>query len=260
VTECQGCGAWNERHRTLCVLCGTPLAEADEWDAADELPPLPPLPDGGLSITMPAWLRAAPADPEPDASPAIVLPVPDREEGASVTGSLAEPAGDEAELVLVADAGDLGLADDIPADQPLGPQADPRTFLRDDDFPRWIRELPELPPRPLVTLSVDARPEPEPDLPIALSGDPASSSPSHPEPSVEAQEAPQHDPEMLVGVAEPSHAPTASRPMTAAPPELPPPPRRREPWELPLLVVLVVGVIAAVIWTLWVNGLIGSTM
>ena len=34
MTECQGCGAWNERRRTLCVLCGTPLAETDEWDAA----------------------------------------------------------------------------------------------------------------------------------------------------------------------------------------------------------------------------------
>ena len=49
MTECQGCGAWNDTSRTLCVLCGTPLAEIDEWDAAAELPPLPPLPDGGLS-------------------------------------------------------------------------------------------------------------------------------------------------------------------------------------------------------------------
>ena len=40
VTECQGCGAWNDTSRTLCVVCGTPLAEIDEWDAAAELPPL----------------------------------------------------------------------------------------------------------------------------------------------------------------------------------------------------------------------------
>jgi preprotein translocase subunit SecE len=33
--------------------------------------------------------------------------------------------------------------------------------------------------------------------------------------------------------------------------------RRREAWETPLLVILVVGVIAAVIWALLVNGLIG---
>ena len=29
VTECQGCGAWNDTSRTLCVLCGTPLAEIE---------------------------------------------------------------------------------------------------------------------------------------------------------------------------------------------------------------------------------------
>ena len=40
MTECQGCGAWNDASRTLCVLCGTPLAETDEWDAAAELGPL----------------------------------------------------------------------------------------------------------------------------------------------------------------------------------------------------------------------------
>ena len=61
MTECQGCGAWNESHRTLCVLCGTPLAETDEWDASAELPPLPPLPDGGLAASMPPWLRDVPA-------------------------------------------------------------------------------------------------------------------------------------------------------------------------------------------------------
>ena len=60
MTECQGCGAWNNTSRTLCVLCGTPLAETDEWDAAAELPPLPPLPDGGLRASMPTWLREAP--------------------------------------------------------------------------------------------------------------------------------------------------------------------------------------------------------
>ena len=61
MTECQGCGAWNDTSRTLCVLCGTPLAENDEWDAAAELPPLPPLPDGGLHASMPPWLREPPA-------------------------------------------------------------------------------------------------------------------------------------------------------------------------------------------------------
>ncbi len=54
MTECQGCGAWNDTSRTFCVLCGTPLAEIDEWDATAELPPLPPLPDGGLRASMPS--------------------------------------------------------------------------------------------------------------------------------------------------------------------------------------------------------------
>ena len=62
MTECQGCGAWNDTSRTLCVLCGTPLAEIDEWDAAAELPPLPPLPDGG-SARVHALLAAGAAGP-----------------------------------------------------------------------------------------------------------------------------------------------------------------------------------------------------
>src|SRR5262245_19101514 len=100
MTECQGCGAWNDTSRMLCVLCGTPLAETDEWDAAAELPPLPPLPDGGLAATMPTWLREPPSLSAPE------LPL--------------EPT---------------------PAPGSLGPRADPRTFLSDDDFPRWLRDL-----------------------------------------------------------------------------------------------------------------------
>src|SRR5205085_2220154 len=101
VTECQGCGAWNDTSRTLCVLCGTPLAETDEWDAAAELPPLPPLPDGGLAASMPTWLR----DP-PSPTPAAELPLESGQPPAS-----------------------------------LGPRADPRTFLSDEDFPQWLRDL-----------------------------------------------------------------------------------------------------------------------
>jgi hypothetical protein len=51
-------------------------------------------------------------------------------------------------------------------------------------------------------------------------------------------------------------APTPSVELTDAPRD--PAPRRREAWEAPLLVVLVVGVVIAVIWALLVNGLIGS--
>ena len=110
VTECQGCGAWNDTSRTLCVLCGTPLAEIDEWDAAAELPPLPPLPDGGLHASMPSWLREPPAP--------IIAEAP----------SLA-PVDPEVAAEQVADLASLG------------PRADPRTFLSDDDFPQWLRDL-----------------------------------------------------------------------------------------------------------------------
>jgi hypothetical protein len=106
VTECQGCGAWNDASRTLCVLCGTPLAATDEWDTAAEPPPLPPLPDGGLSASMPSWMREPPA----------------REVESEVRVETVEQA---ARLAL----------------PPLGPHADPRTFLSDDDFPRWLRDL-----------------------------------------------------------------------------------------------------------------------
>ena len=110
MTECQGCGAWNDTSRTFCVLCGTPLAEIDEWDAAAELPPLPPLPDGGLSASMPAWLREPPAPIIAEAPP--LAPV--------------DPAVDPEQVADLA---------------PLGPRADPRTFLSDDDFPQWLRDL-----------------------------------------------------------------------------------------------------------------------
>src|SRR5262249_27058200 len=102
VTECQGCGAWNDTSRTLCVLCGTPLAETDEWDAAAELPPLPPLPDGGLAVSMPSWWR----------EPLLLAPAP------AVTFV---PGPELASVAAV----------------------DPRTFLSDDDFPRWLRDLAE---------------------------------------------------------------------------------------------------------------------
>ena len=69
MTECQGCGAWNERRRVLCVLCGASLAEVDEWDADAEPLPLPPLPDGGLRASMPAWLRDQPEVGAPETAP-----------------------------------------------------------------------------------------------------------------------------------------------------------------------------------------------
>lgn len=243
MTECQGCGAWNERHRTLCVLCGTPLAETDEWDAAAELPPLPPLPDGGLSVSMPAWLRALPDDTAPGAPLTTVFLATEEERAAAVPVTVISSAGEAGTLGMAASP-ESAPGDAAPADQPLGPRADPRTFLRDDDFPRWIRELPTLPPRPVLPATLIA--------PRAAAPAPVAASPEIPaaqiDPTPGAQTSAQQDLHAEVEAApSPGLAPVPTD-FTA---------RRREPWETPLLVVLVVGVVAAVIWALLVNGLIG---
>ncbi len=209
MTECQGCGAWNDTSRTLCVLCGTPLAEIDEWDAAAELPPLPPLPDGGLQASMPSWLREPPA-PIIANAPAPASANPD------VT---AEQIADLASL---------------------GPRADPRTFLSDDDFPQWLRDLAVRQEgavrRPTESVSVGARagmvppavnlPAPEPDS--------APGSESRPE-----SDAGSDEPAPAAAVAA---SPSEER-------------RGRHIWETLLLVILFIGVIAAAVWALVANGL-----
>jgi hypothetical protein len=221
VTECQGCGAWNDTSRALCVLCGTPLAATDEWDAAADLPPLPPLPDGGLAASMPAWLREPPAT-------ASVRQVPSQ------------------------------LPSSPPTLAPLGPRADPRTFLDDDDFPRWLRDLA-------------ARQQPSPAAPADL--DAPDTLPAAPE---------RHEAFAWAswpGAASPHDAlPTTPEPPAAAvlAPVLPPaddrPPativaaralaerRERGAWETLLLVVLFLGVVVAAIWALVSNGVFSPTL
>ncbi len=254
MTECQGCGAWNERHRSLCVLCGTPLAETDEWDAAAEPPPLPPLPDGGLSATMPAWLRALPDNPGPNDSPLPVFLTTTEEAHPASILTTEVPLVENAEAGVGADQQEPVLVSPAPVEQSLGPQADPRTFLRDDDFPRWIRELPALPPRPVppVTVMIPSVAEP------AVLVEPANLPPPlvpRPYPPQKAG-ALQQDRQATLEAMEPPPAPTPPAALPAAPSESAA--RRREAWETPLLVILVVGVIAAVIWALLVNGLIGN--
>jgi hypothetical protein len=211
VTECQGCGAWNDTSRTLCVLCGTPLAEIDEWDAAAELPPLPPLPDGGLRASMPSWLREPPAPIFTDA-PSLASTDPE---------------------VAVEQVADLAS---------LGPRADPRTFLSDDDFPQWLRDLAVRQKgaarRPTESVSVGARagmvpsavnqPAPEPDS--------APGSELRPE-----SEAGSDEPAPAVAVAA---SPSEER-------------RGRHVWETLLLVILFIGVVAAAVWALVANGVFG---
>ena len=256
MTECQGCGAWNERHRTLCVLCGTPLAETDEWDAASEPPPLPPLPDGGLSATMPAWLRDAPGDPEPQASASLVILASEEEIIAALPAAAGSPV-EEVDAAAVTTAPKTPPEDAAAADQPLGPQADPRTFLRDDDFPRWIRELPALPPRPRPPVIVNAHPVADAATVAAPPADAPLAHVSLPDPVPVVQEPALLNPQAVVEAAEPDPALAAAAVPAAEPGATE---RQREAWETPLLVVLVVGVIIAVIWALLANGLIGSML
>jgi hypothetical protein len=237
VTECQGCGAWNNTSRTLCVLCGTPLAETDEWDAAAELPPLPPLPDGGLHSSMPTWLREP-----PDRSPA---------ESLLFTSVVTSPR--------------------IENPAPLGPRADPRTFLTDDDFPRWLRDLAarrdeavpgstepaHAPPAATVAIPRDA--------PSAWQGWPGSAAPAMAPVNTDA----------IPIIAPPVVAERLADPMPipelASPPEPEPGPdgrlpaavvaaralqegRDRAAWETLLLVFLFIGIIVAALWALVSNG------
>lgn len=207
MTECQGCGAWNDASRTVCVLCGTPLAETDEWDATADPPPLPPLPDGGLASAMPSWLREPPAAPArwPDgpAAPAVIPP-------SASTPQLA----------------------------PLGPRADPRTFLTDDDFPVWLRELAARQPAVPNPAPGGNGPSPSAERAGAIWPDwPESRSTHHldrPTPTAAAPDA------TVIQVV-----PPADRALPTAAER-----REHEPWEAALLVLLFLGIIAAAVWAL----------
>lgn len=233
VTECQGCGAWNDRSRTRCVLCGTLLGEIDEWDATDELPPLPPLPDGGLATTMPRWLRDLPAS-----APTVAAPP--------------QPAPELEPVPLPAPLRSLP-----PSAPPLGAQVDPRGFLSEDDFPRWLHllaaqraaRMPTVPPTALVS----AEPVPAPvSLPAALPHAEDVVWPSHVAPDLPPAAS---APPVEAGVIPPPSAHAASPEMVVVPP--PDQPRReRSSWETLLLIALFIGLVVAAVWALVVNGVI----
>jgi hypothetical protein len=222
VTECQGCGAWNERSRTVCVLCGTPLAETDEWDATAELPPLPPLPDGGLRTSMPAWLREPPSVAEGGGR---------RVEAGVVqaTRQAEEMSGRAVEERRAPGISPPFSASRLPSPV-LGPRADPRTFLSDDDFPRWLRDLAARETRPARRASPTAS---EAAQSAAWSEwPPAASAGDIPAPT--ALDGPPPATVVAARAAEER--------------------RGRAPWETVLLVILFVGVIAAALWALVSNG------
>jgi len=169
----------------------------------------------------------------------LVILASEEEIIAAIPAAAGSPV-EEVDAAAVTTAPKTPPEDAAPADQPLGPQADPRTFLRDDDFPRWIRELPTLPPRrvPPVSVVVSRAAELAPLVASSANLDP----PATQMPAVQIT-----SPQGL-------HTETKAAPPAVTDATV----RRREPWETPLLVVLVVGVVVAVIWALLVNGLIGS--
>jgi hypothetical protein len=243
VTECQGCGAWNDASRTLCVLCGTPLAETDEWDAAAELPPLPPLPDGGLRASMPTWLRDPPA----------AAPVP------------ATPPGNAPPIL----ASTTTTTNATATASSLGPRADPRTFLTDDDFPPWLRDLAarraEVERSPAEISGTPPRQEPAPRKPAPPSAwlgsaEPATSvaTPAEPEPTPPPPaDTPLPVAPEVAPVAHPTPAPSPEDVPPAVAPRTPEERRGRQPWETFLLVVLFIGVVVAALWALVANGILG---
>lgn len=231
MTECQGCGAWNDAERIVCVLCGTPLAETDEWDATADLPPLPPLPDGGLSASMPAWLREAPIV-EGSAPDGVVTPEAARE----------EPA----------------LAGQTNTRHALGSRADPRTFLTDDDFPDWLRALaaresaaaaPPLPARPAASRRAGAH-----QTAVWPARSDAATRVTAPAPAV----APARRTPLPGGAG--SRPPVSHDPPipTAIPAGHQNGRRARSAWETLLLVILVLAVVGAALWALAANGMIGT--
>jgi hypothetical protein len=234
VTECQGCGAWNNTSRALCVLCGTPLAGTDEWDAAAELPPLPPLPDGGLHSSMPSWLREPPELTAADSLPLRSVVVSPRIE---------DPAS-------------------------LGPRVDPRTFLTDDDFPRWLRDLAAR----RDARSADPSDTP-PEVAVSIAGGAPAAWPDRPGSTAASIASANIDTAALIAApVETEHfvAPTsATEPVS--PPEPEPAPGERLPaavvaarglqegrdraaWETLLLVFLFIGIIVAALWAFVANG------
>ena len=211
MTECQGCGAWNDTSRTLCVVCGTPLAEIDEWDAAAELPPLPPLPDGGLHASMPSWLREPPA---PIIAEAPTLAPVDHEVAAEQVAELA----------------------------PLGPCADPRTFLSDDDFPQWLRDL-------AVRREETVRRSTESTESASMGVHARTIPPAviQPAPAPDSALGTELRSEREAGSDEPPLAAAAAAPLSQER-------RGRDVWETLLLVLLFIGVVVAALWALFSNG------
>jgi hypothetical protein len=174
---------------------------------------------------MPSWLREPPT---PNIESAPVAPLsPD---------------------VAPQDAADL---------TPLGPRADPRTFLSDDDFPQWLREL-AVRREETARRSGDSNVEPAPREAVARRA-PSASAATHWEtaPPAATQFAPESDsasgPE-----SEPEHEAAPADPAPAAAVAAPAPEERRhrDVWETLLLVLLFIGVIAAALWALVANGVL----
>jgi hypothetical protein len=154
---------------------------------------------------------------------------------------------------------------------PLGPRADPRTFLSDDDFPQWLRDLAV---RREGTARRSGESNAEPNLREALARSAPSAGPDWSgtnaaiaEPASAAAHWETAPPAATQFAPEPDSAPgPESAPEREAAPAEPAPAevvavhpserRSRDVWETLLLVLLFIGVIAAALWALVANGVL----
>jgi len=191
---------------------------------------------------------------------------------ASMPSWLREPPDSSVELAPVAPL-NLDVAAEQIADLPsLGPRADPRTFLSDDDFPQWLRDLAVRRER---TARRSGESNVEPALLEAVARRPPSARPdwagSHAATAAPAgletnwgtelpavtQFAPKPDaapgPELETGREAAPAEPAPAEAVAVRPPEER---RSRDVWETLLLVLLFIGVIAAALWALVANGVL----
>jgi hypothetical protein len=146
----------------------------------------------------------------------------------------------------------------------LGARADPRTFLTDDDFPRWLRDLAirETPRAESEVAAVAAQIIKAPDVSERL----AVTWPAGPGSATAASPPTPATPELAVpagiGIPEPVVHGPEDAPVIASTEQSPPAvatrprgePRGRNAWETLLLVLLFLGVVVAAIWALVANG------
>jgi hypothetical protein len=152
---------------------------------------------------------------------------------------------------------------------PLGPRADPRTFLSDDDFPQWLRNLAarreevarhseESDDTPPTALIQSAAPAAWPDwsdstdpthAPESISVMPPTAAPI----GAQLRAHPTFEPEPA-STLEPEPSPDERPPTAVVAARTAEESRGRDVWQTLLLVFLLIGIIVAALWALVSNG------